>query len=165
MKSSLKRKIAEIAVVIAIALVLFFGSRIIKRYVSDNDGGKATAEQLVEGITTAEALTESGKSPEQDTEAYTQTEQQLLYNFRRGEYLTEHFEKHGGEFGYKTEQEYLEGANSVITDKDSLCKTEAEDGDLVFFQESTGSIVFVSGDGYIRTYFKPADGIDYFNRQ
>lgn len=165
MKSSLKRNIAEIAIVIAIAIVLFFGSRIIKRSVSDNDGGKATAEQLVEGVTTAEALTESGGSREPDTEAYTQTEQQLLYNFRRGEYLTEHFEKHGGEFGYKTEQEYLEGANSVITDKDSLCKTEEEDGDLVFFQESTGSIVFVSADGYIRTYFKPTDGIDYFNRQ
>lgn len=165
MKSSLKRNIAEIAIVIAVALVLFFGSRLIKRSVSDNDKVRTTSEQLIEGGTTSEALTGNGSGTEPETEAYTQTEQQLLYNFRRGEYLTEHFEKHGGEFGYKTEQEYLEGANNVITAKDSLRKLEEEDGDYVFFQESTGSIVFVSKDGYIRTYFKPNDGIEYFNRQ
>ncbi len=90
---------------------------------------------------------------------------EIRYTFRRDEYLTEHFEKHGDEFGYATEEEYLAGANSVIMDKASLHKLEAEDGDDVYFQESTGGLVIVSADGYIRTYFKPDSGIDYYNRQ
>ena len=32
-------------------------------------------------------------------------------------------------------------------------------------QEETNEFVVVSTDGYIRTYFNPSDGIDYFNRQ
>ena len=37
--------------------------------------------------------------------------------------------------------------------------------DNVYYLESTNEFVIVSTDGYIRTYFKPNDGIDYFNRQ
>lgn len=154
MKSSAKRNIIQIAVIIAVAAVLFFGSRAVRKNVSDsneNTSAKQTEEIVVAGKT------------EPETDALTQ--QVFQYNFRRDSYLTEHFNKHGDEFGYENEQEYLEGANDVITDKKSLHKTEAEDGDHVFFQESTGSIVFVSQDGYIRTYFKPDDGIEYFNRQ
>ena len=40
-----------------------------------------------------------------------------------------------------------------------------EDGDYIYYLESTNEFVVVSTDGYIRTYFKPTDGIDYFNRQ
>jgi pyocin large subunit-like protein len=53
----------------------------------------------------------------------------------------------------------------VITSSESLHKIEAEDGDDIYFLESTEELVILSKDGYIRTYFKPEDGIDYFNRQ
>lgn len=187
MKGSAKRNIIQIAVIIAVAAVLFFGGRTIKKYVSDNDGERVTTGQSVERNTEkdSEIFTDKNSEPDSSetgsgsetsaeekstgessaaTDAQTQ-QQVFLYNFRRSSYLTEHFNKHGDEFGYKNEQEYLEGANNVIMDRESLYKTEAEDGDHVFFQESTGSIVFVSVDGYIRTYFKPDDGIEYFNRQ
>lgn len=95
----------------------------------------------------------------------TVKEQEKYYTFRKDSYLEEHFEKHGSEFGYSTAQEYLDGANKVISSPDALHKTEKEDGDDVYFLESTGEFVVVSTDGYIRTYFKPDDGIDYFNRQ
>ena len=60
--------------------------------------------------------------------------------------------------------EYLRGANRVIKDQNALHKAEAEDGDDVYYLAAANEIVFVSTDGYIRTYFKPNDGIDYFNR-
>ncbi len=93
------------------------------------------------------------------------SEEEGLYTFRREEYLTEHFEKHGAEFNYATKEEYEAGANRVIASEDALYKTEAEDGDHIYYLEATNEIVFVSTDGYIRTYFRPRDGIEYFNRQ
>lgn len=88
-----------------------------------------------------------------------------IYQFRYASYLQEHFEKHGAEFGYTTTQQYLEGANKVINADKVLHKLEAEDGDDVYYLESTNELVIVSTDGYIRTYFKPTDGIAYYNRQ
>ena len=90
---------------------------------------------------------------------------EIEYEFRRDDYLEEHFDKHGDEFDYATADEYLEGANRVIADEDSLYKTEEEDGDHIYYLEETNEFVIVSTDGYIRTYFKPSDGLDYFNRQ
>lgn len=87
------------------------------------------------------------------------------YTFRSDTLLTEHFEKHGADMGYATKEAYVEGANRVIASPEALCKTEAEDGDLVYYLESTNEIVFLSTDGYIRTYFQPDSGIAYYNRQ
>lgn len=98
-----------------------------------------------------------------NTLAIEQT-QGVTYNFRSEKYLTDHFEKHKDEFDYNNAQEYLEGANRVINDPNALHKLEAEDGDDVYYLEATNELVIVSTDGYIRTYFKPSDGIKYFNR-
>lgn len=87
------------------------------------------------------------------------------YEFRKDEYLEEHFEKHGDEFDYTSAEEYLEGANRVLNSDGLLHKKEAEDGDDVYYLESSNELVIVAKDGYIRTYFKPSDGLDYFNRQ
>ena len=89
----------------------------------------------------------------------------VVYHFRNDQYLSEHFEKHGGDFSFATKEEYEEGANQVISSKEALHKLEAEDGDDVYYLESTNEFVIVSTDGYIRTYFKPEDGIEYYNRQ
>ena len=101
----------------------------------------------------------------QDTAAGGQGKVEILYNFRRDEYLQQHFEKHGGEFDYGTAEEYLAGANRVIQSPEALHKLEAEDGDDIYYLEETNEFVVVSTDGYIRTYFRPDKGIDYYNRQ
>lgn len=95
----------------------------------------------------------------------TYFENDISYTFRNEQLLYEHFQKHGSEFNYKTQKEYEIGANRVINDKKSLHKKESEDGDDVYYLESTNEIVFVSADGYIRTYFKPNDGAEYYNKQ
>lgn len=87
------------------------------------------------------------------------------YNFRRPENLQDHFNKHGAEFGYASAEEYLAGANRVAASPEALHKLEAEDGDDVYYLESTNEFVIVSTDGYLRTYFKPNDGKAYFDRQ
>lgn len=100
-----------------------------------------------------------------DKSSYENSSNSFVYKFRNDTYLTEHFEKHGREFGYTTKEDYLAGANNVISSSDVLHKTEAEDGDDIYYLEDTNEFVVVSTDGYIRTYFKPEDGLDYYNRQ
>ena len=92
-------------------------------------------------------------------------ENNVSLEFRNETLWEDHFEKHGSEFGYKSKEEYLKGANEVINSSTSKHKTEAEDGDEIYYDEDKNEIVFVSIDGYIRTYFKPSDGINYYNRQ
>ena len=67
--------------------------------------------------------------------------------------------------GYASAEEYLAGANAAIHRSDVLQKKEKEDGDDVYYVEATNDLVIVSTDGYIRTYFRPEDGIAYYNRQ
>ncbi len=101
-----------------------------------------------------------------DTSANTYEGQNYsAYSFSSEQALQEHFDKHRSEFGYSTKEEYLQGAINVIENPASLKKTEKEDGDIVYYLQSTNEIVFVSPSGTIRTYFKPTDGIAYFNRQ
>ena len=88
----------------------------------------------------------------------------VTYDFRNPSYLTEHYRKHGIEMGFGSEDAYLRAANNVISNPAALHKLEAEDNDHVYYVEATDEIVFLSQDGYIRTYFK-CGGRDYFDRQ
>jgi len=67
--------------------------------------------------------------------------------------------------GFASAKEYEAGAVAVIENAAALNKVELEDGDEVYYLKSTNEFVVVSTDGYIRTYFKPDDGIAYYNRQ
>lgn len=87
------------------------------------------------------------------------------YTFKSESLLQEHFNKHGSEFGYTSTSQYVSGANSVINSPDALHKAEAEDGDGVYYIQATNELVILSTEGYIRTYFRPKDGMDYYNRQ
>ena len=87
------------------------------------------------------------------------------YKFRSEKYLNQHYEKHGKEMGFKSAKEYEEAASAVVNNKNALHKTEKEDGDDVYYLADTNEFVIVSGDGYLRTYFTPDAGMDYYNRQ
>lgn len=98
-----------------------------------------------------------------DDTAVADTE--ITVTFRNETLLDDHFEKHGKEMGFTDAKSYEEAASKVVENRKSLHKTDAEDGDDVYYLESTNEIVIVSSDGYIRTYFCPEDGIEYYNRQ
>lgn len=87
------------------------------------------------------------------------------YSFRNEKLLDQHYKKHGIEMGFVSAEAYQAAASAVINDPQALYKTEAEDGDGVYYIVDTNEFVILSTDGYIRTYFNPRDGIDYFNRQ
>ena len=99
-------------------------------------------------------------APEDDaSEDYAQ------YCFRNSKLLEQHYEKHGIEMGFSSAEEYEAAASAVVTNPEALHKTEAEDGDDVYYIEDTNEFVVVSTAGYIRTYFLPDGGKAYFDRQ
>ncbi|MBQ9948597.1 MAG: hypothetical protein IJO91_09440 [Oscillospiraceae bacterium] len=92
------------------------------------------------------------------------------FEFRNYSTYESHYEKHGHEFthlfGEITMEEYLEHANELInSDADDILNKYDEDGDYMYFRKSTEEFLVLSKDGYIRTYFIPTAGIDYWNRQ
>lgn len=82
--------------------------------------------------------------------------------FRNDDLLVQHYEKHGQEMGYSSPLQYLEGACEVVNNPYSLHKKEKDNDDL-YYLEKTNEFVVVSYDGYIRTFYKPNNGLEYFN--
>ena len=76
--------------------------------------------------------------------------------FQSDEKLKEHYEKHGKAMGF--------AANAVILNEEALHKTQKDEDD-VYYLEETNDFVVVSPQGYLRTYFRPEDGIKYYRRQ
>ena len=126
-------------------------------------------ETVIETEVTTESKTKSAESESSEIFNDYDDDIQIEYHFRTQKQLEQHFEKHGSEFeddfNYETPQDYEAGASDVINNPDALYKTEAEDGDGVYYIEDTNEFVILSTDGYIRTYFRPSAGINYFNRQ
>lgn len=85
--------------------------------------------------------------------------------FRDSEKMQEHFLEHGEQTNSQSAEEYLVKANKVINNPEALRKYETDeyDNDMVYYLSETGEIVFVSAEGYIRTYFIADD--EYFERQ
>lgn len=173
--------IAVIAAILAIAGINLFPENDDDKISSRTETSSSYASETTEGAASSEAdsteqkttyahTKESTEPTEIQTEETTSYDSSYVeYHFRNEKLLNQHFEKHGGEFsddfGYETAYEYEKGANDVINNPDALYKTEAEDGDGIYYLESTNEFVVLSTDGYIRTYFLPSGGIDYFNRQ
>lgn len=135
-------------------------------YELDIDAGDIPASSHTEsGISDSDDESIPQEVSEDNTDTDSTDIAEAYYTFRSEKLLNEHFDKHNEDFGYADVQEYVDGANRVINDTNSLHKLEAEDGDDVYYLEETNEFVIVSTDGYIRTYFKPSKGIDYYNRQ
>lgn len=117
-------------------------------------------EALVEDVLQEEALDE--EALQEDLDDATEVKQ---YYFRNDSLLTQHYEKHGIDMGFDSKESYEAAASMVVTNPDSLHKTEADDGDDVYYLEETNEFVIVSTDGYIRTYFLPDGGKKYFDKQ
>ncbi len=104
-----------------------------------------------------------GETTEKSAVSTAETAQTL--SFRSDKLLEEHYNKHGVEMGFSSAKEYEAAAAAVVNSSEALHKTEAEDGDDVYYIEATNEFVVVSTDGYIRTYFLPDRGKAYFDKQ
>lgn len=132
-------------------------------------GGTGVVGTVTDTQTTSPQQTEVIVEELQQAENHTVVEEEyvseITYYFRNEKLLNDHYEKHGKEMGFDSAESYEAAANEVIHHPDTLHRIEEEDGDDVYYLEETNGFVIVSIDGYIRTFFYPDDGLDYFNRQ
>lgn len=110
-----------------------------------------------------QAVNTGAPAPQEAASRQEQTEQASSLTFRNEDRLESHYLKHGIDMGYDSADDYQAGANAVISNPSALHKTQAEDGDDVYFLKKTGEFVVVSQQGYIRTYFIADE--DYYDRQ
>ena len=145
-----------------------------EEYVSNAKDRDSEVESMYEEIIeeskeepASEEVSERAQAPEKEevSEASSEPKKTGNLTFRKKKYLDEHYEKHGKEMGFASAEEYLAAANAVVVNPDALHKKEKEDNDDIYYVEATNEFVVVSSDGYIRTYFNPSAGIDYYNRQ
>lgn len=130
---------------------------------SDSTQPPETEETQAATQTTAQTETQTTTPPEREEETAAEITNNL--HFRNSSLLEQHYQKHGIEMGFSSAEEYERAAAAVVTDSRVLHKTEADDGDDVYYIEETNEFVVVSTDGYIRTYFNPNRGINYFYDQ
>lgn len=154
-KIKAKYPLAALGILIVAALM---GKPILDDSSNETPVAEASVTEAVvtETVTTETAVTETTETTVTETASYT---------FRSEDQYISHYEKHGIEMGFASAEEYLAAANKVISSPDALHKLEAEDNDHIYYLEETNEFVVLSQDGYIRTYFLPSAGIDYFNRQ
>ncbi|MBR3599792.1 MAG: hypothetical protein IKL53_07920, partial [Lachnospiraceae bacterium] len=116
MNSKLKKIIGSIATVIVVIIGAFF-------YLSaPEDSVDSTTENSYQQVTedqqvsepeveieeeASEATVVEDEESQDSTELTEEVVQEEFYEFRKQQYLDEHFDKHGEEFDYDNAQEYL----------------------------------------------------------
>ena len=145
-------------------------------YGETSDGEMSDGEKSNDEISDSETAAEtvisdeitSADIPEASEDDLSETEKAVQkYYFRSEKLFDSHYEKHGAEFGDITQDEYLDLANELINaeGENILHKPEKEDGDFLYYDTETNEFLVLSTDGYIRTFFKPSAGLDYWERQ
>jgi pyocin large subunit-like protein len=87
--------------------------------------------------------------------------------FRTPHLLEDHFTRYGSQFGQINQQQYLRFAQDL---RDSapgknILVSKRRDGGGAKFDVKRGWFVAFDGDGTLRTFFIPKDGLRYFDRQ
>ncbi len=182
-----------LVLILAVGLVFTAVTKLTDAFITSELPQTSTVtENITSALTTADisADTSASQASQQETEIITSSETSAKYttttaettatapqttaaaaasapspHFRNEERLNEHYEKHGIEMGFATPAEYEAAAAAVVNSPDALHKLEKEDGDDVYYIESTNEFVIVSTDGYIRTYYRPTNGKEYFDNQ
>ena len=89
-----------------------------------------------------------------DTEAYT---------FSGIDIRDELYESFGTDMGYSSAEQYEHGASSVVSDPDAIMKIKRETADRLYYVEATNELVVLSYDGFIKSYYCPEEGKEYFD--
>jgi pyocin large subunit-like protein len=82
--------------------------------------------------------------------------------------LTDHFTKHGAEFGAADENDYLARADAFCygqLDAHTEEHIRTTDGAVLRYNNLTNEFGVVGSDNFVKTYFKPSAGRRYFLRK
>ena len=134
---------------------------------------KATTEKTTKATTEKTTVATTEKTTVATTTVETTTTKRDVFSsgtqFRNKDRFEEHYQKHvinQAEFGDITKEEYLALAQELVDTPGSQVLTKnSDDGDTLFYDPDTNSFAVVSGDGYLRTFFKPSAGQKYFDKQ
>ena len=142
------------------AVVLFFGGQMLGWWQSPNlvNVNLTTPPELTE-ILTHPAAQEGGSV--------------WSGGKRSAENATQHFQKHGAEFPFKTEAEYVEAAQDFVQHPPAGTQISVQDdGDQVYYNAQLNYFAVTSPEQKIRTFFRPDPKIhgyktnqDYFQAQ
>jgi pyocin large subunit-like protein len=81
--------------------------------------------------------------------------------------LTKHFNDHKGNFGYRTETQYLNGARNFL-EKSPTSTTQSftsKEGTHFRYDTATNEFGIINQYGGVSTYYKPTDGLKYWKEQ
>jgi hypothetical protein len=85
--------------------------------------------------------------------------------FRTYHQLEEHYTKYGAQFGKVSQQQYLRMAQQLRDSRSGRNILEAKRaGGGAKFDKRSGWFVAYDGDGTIRTFFIPRNGVHYFEQ-
>ena len=90
-----------------------------------------------------------------------QDEDSDQHKFKEGDYLRDHFERHGADFGSKDAKSYERRASNFYSDPNALAKM-SRDGVIRLYDPTSNTFGSYNADGTIRTFFKPTDGLDFW---
>ncbi len=85
----------------------------------------------------------------------------------RPETLIDHFRRHGADFGAKSARDYAKMAGRFFerAQEEKLPTKIAPDGTIRVYDRKTNTFGAYNPDGTTKTFFKPKDGVKYWNRQ
>jgi hypothetical protein len=85
----------------------------------------------------------------------------------RPETLIDHFRRHGADFGAKSAKDYAKMAAHFFerAQEEKLPTKIASDGTIRVYDRKTNTFGAYNPDGTTKSFFKPKDGIKYWNRQ
>ncbi len=79
--------------------------------------------------------------------------------------LSDHYQRHGGDFGCKNETEYAQKANEFYKNRANFQTKVDSNGVTRVYDSSTNTFGSYNPDGTTKTFFKPTGGQNYFNGQ
>jgi len=163
--------INSIAAVVVVLLLVWFARSMDSYQPSVPGGAESTSEvaspEAAGDVPASEGPSELSSPPGSELASAAALVRHAEVGFRSPDHLTEHFEKHGAEFGGLSVEGYLLLAQS-LRDRpvggDVLEKVR-KDGVITRFDRANGAFIAFDRDFTIRTFFRPNGGESYFLRQ
>ncbi len=172
-----KKTQLSIAGVLLALLAAFFGPQLVgdttsqdaahARSTSGADGARASAPEAPAESRSSKSSAKPAAKPRAGAQAADSLVTHPEIGFRSRSAFDEHFRKHGAEFGTITQPEYLRLAQT-LRDRPvggDVLEIVRDDGVAARFDKQSGAFLAFNEDLSLRTFFKPNDGVRYFERQ